>query len=228
MIATTNNSDAGYGFWSVCFSPDEHQLLAGGGSIFDTSQNSFVKQGDYALRLWRLPDSVWPTTNEMTEDDLNSLIIEAAGIPNDEWTKLGTDPGGPSAKLVTGTPLSWLLLTLNPNDLPKGAADVRKDFRILTPKFPKPSELSRVMWISIDKGYASIIQPEYITRTSITTEGETARGTVEFEAKGMYAGSAEFAARHVRGKWQIDDFQLPNYGISIRREADGKWQRIKQ
>jgi hypothetical protein len=164
----------------------------------------------------------------LTREHAKSLIAKAASIPNDEWTKLGTDPGGPKAEHVTGTPLSWLLLTLNPNDLPSDAADVRKDFRILTPTFPKPTELSRVMWTSIGEGYASIIQPSYVTNVTVSSDDVVARGIIEFEAKGLYAGRVEFVARSASGEWQIEEFYLPNFRVTIQLEEDGVWRRIEE
>ncbi len=51
----------GYGFWSVAFSTDGRSLVAGGG-YGSNSADGKALQGDYALRLWQLPESVWPTS----------------------------------------------------------------------------------------------------------------------------------------------------------------------
>jgi WD40 repeat protein/serine/threonine protein kinase len=51
----------------ITLSPDGRHVLSGGGHFFDNGK--YTSDGDYDLRLWRLPESVWPkqtTQNEIT------------------------------------------------------------------------------------------------------------------------------------------------------------------
>jgi hypothetical protein len=113
-------------------------------------------------------------------------------------------------------------LKLDPVTEAKTRPDVIKDFWYLTYEVLKPSDLGRAMWISKDKGYASIIQPEYVTDVTMKVDGDSATGTIAFAVPKLYTGRVEFVARRSEGKWQIDEFHLPNYGITVRREGD-RW-----
>ena len=41
-------------------SPDGRHVASGGGVRWDNNAGELVRDGDYALRLWRLPESLWP------------------------------------------------------------------------------------------------------------------------------------------------------------------------
>ena len=82
------------------------------------------------------------------------------------------------------------------------------------------------MWISRGKGYASFIQPEYISECETTSTNGIATGTVFFNADKLYAGAVEFTARRSDGSWRIEEFRLPNYGIRTVRGDDGKWKQL--
>jgi hypothetical protein len=43
----------------VAVSPDGRYAVTAGGEEWDTDSNKWKASGDYALRLWRLPRSVW-------------------------------------------------------------------------------------------------------------------------------------------------------------------------
>ncbi len=49
----------------LALSPDGTRLISGGGWWWDSKGSGVHKSGDYALRLWRLPESVWPK-NDIT------------------------------------------------------------------------------------------------------------------------------------------------------------------
>lgn len=49
-------------------SPDGRHVASGGGVRWDNDAERLVRDGDYALRLWRLPESVWPTEQPAVEE----------------------------------------------------------------------------------------------------------------------------------------------------------------
>lgn len=233
-IARLPEEEDDYGIWSVRFSPDGKTLLTAGGSVYDKARKGFVLQDDYDVRHWRLPESMWPKElavqmiaepTELSPAELHRLLSEAAGIPQEEWRKLGASPM--PADDVTGEPLSFVLLTLDTFAAEKQNPKSAEDFKILTKGVPKPSEFAKAMSNNLTKGYASMIQPAYVNRTKETYAGETLSGNIEFEAEGIYRGKVDFLARWRNGKWRVEQFSLPNYKITIELNSDGQWQRVK-
>lgn len=54
----------------------------------------------------------------------------------------------------------------------------------------------------------------------------TIRDGVRFHSEGMYAGEASFVvAVDDQSGMAVMEFTLPNYGITIQRDADGTWKR---
>ena len=47
----------------LCVSPDGRYVASGGGQ-YRTVDGEYKKDGDYAIRLWRLSESVWPKDKE--------------------------------------------------------------------------------------------------------------------------------------------------------------------
>ena len=182
--------------------------------------------------LWRLSaDALVQNAHRRSETGLSSEIIkslvsEAAGIPNQEWITLAEDKKGPHEEAVNGTPLSLLLLTLNSMEAAKENADVMKDFWYLTETLPKPTQIADAIWISKAKGYASFIQPEYITQVTGRTNDQTAQGYVAFAVPKLYTGRVNYTARRSAEGWRIEEFHLPHYGIAIRRQNEGRWESV--
>lgn len=58
----------------LAFSPDGHHLISGGGQRWNLETNKLEADGDYAIRLWRLPASVWPKAN--LGDSANALDLD--------------------------------------------------------------------------------------------------------------------------------------------------------
>ena len=112
------------------------------------------------------------------------------------------------------------------NDRPDGqipsAAD---DFQFAEPR-PKPWQLAKALWISRSKGYASFIQPEYVTECTVQQEAGTAYGIVRFAADGFYSGTVSYVARRVKGEWLVEELQMPNPGVSLHRTDDGNWRPL--
>ncbi|MBW3542308.1 MAG: serine/threonine protein kinase [Planctomycetes bacterium] len=156
-------------------------------------------------------------------------IAEAAGITNADWRKLTESTERPALDSLDSKSLSLVLFSLNPAEAAKKNADVLKDFRYLTERpLPKPFQVAEAMWKSRAKGYASFVQPEYITDVAADVEDGIARGEVAFKAPDLYEGRLRYVARQRDGKWRIEEFHLPNYGLSVRRTDEGPWELVKK
>ena len=160
--------------------------------------------------------------DKLTAADAKELIPEAASIANKDFETLLKTPD--PTKIET-QPLSLVLFSLNPYDEAKKNPTVLNDFKYLTERFPKPSTIGDAMWRSKSKGYASMIQPEFITDCKCNTENSSATGTVAFTAEGLYTGAIGFTARPVDGSWRVEEFRLPNYGVKVVRGEDGTWKK---
>jgi WD40 repeat protein len=59
-------------------SPDGRQVITAGGKEWDAVSKSNKDYRDYALRLWRLPESVWPkeTTSTSSAQEIASVSSE--------------------------------------------------------------------------------------------------------------------------------------------------------
>ncbi|HEX5104847.1 MAG TPA: hypothetical protein VFV87_13595, partial [Pirellulaceae bacterium] len=170
----------------------------------------------------------------LTEGQIKELVSEAAGIPNDDWTKLTSGMEVPSPNTLQSQTLSLMLFSLRAlppagieSELP-AIANLKKDFQYLPEQTPKPAEIARALWISKSKGYASYIQPEYVTEVTVQVAGDTASGEVAFEKEGLYRGRVRYVARRADGDWRIEEFYLPNVGLSLVRNEQGVWERMIQ
>lgn len=209
--------------------------VASYGQWYDNKAVANPMQDDFAIRIWRLPEIVQETASpERKNADVQSLvtskavIAKAAGIPTEEWLKLATSGQSDPTKFITGSPLSLVLLLLNPAREAKTNAKVLEDFQYLTPVIPRMKETSEAMSHSAQAGYVSVIQSTYITELKqLKTANDKARvdGVVEFECPRMYKGKVEFTAEGDKENWRVVEFRLPNYGITIRLDEQGVWRK---
>ncbi len=157
------------------------------------------------------------------EDIFKDLLSEAAGIPNDQWIRFSQDARGADSTVIAGTPLTLVLLGLNPSQAADANPEAKTDFWYLTETFPRPSELAGTLWMSRNKGYASFLQPQYITAIEVEVDRDTARGSVRFAVPKLFAGKIQFAAKRESGRWHVVEFELPGYGIEVYLGTTGKW-----
>jgi hypothetical protein len=153
---------------------------------------------------------------KLTVEQAKKLLPQAAGISNADFKALlkGRRPDAVKSKS-----LSLVLLALRPPKNPDAAKD--KEFRILG-EVIKVSDITDAMWISKDKGYASFIQPKYITDCSCELTAGGAEGVVTFK-NDLFAGRILFAAQRTNDGWIITEFRLPHYKIRVVRGKDGGW-----
>ncbi len=62
----------------IAVSPDGRHVLAGGGEWWDNRNKRWVAEGDYDLRLWQLPESVWPKDEK--DESTNTEVALAKRI----------------------------------------------------------------------------------------------------------------------------------------------------
>lgn len=154
---------------------------------------------------------------------LRGLIPEAASISYAEFRKLTNDPN-PNA--VDNQSFSMVFLTL-----PDAKDDAEEEELEILAESLRPSDLASVMSRSRSKGYATLIQPEFIDECKIDlTRGdeETVYGHVEFWAPKLYKGNVEFRARKLEGEWKIDQFLLPIRKIRVELNDEGVWILVKE
>ena len=162
-------------------------------------------------------------TFDPDSDASRELIAKAASIPNADFEALTTAATPDLGALQRiGDPLT-IALTIH-------LITDSDDFRVVARDTVSPNTLTAAMWKSRARGYASVIQPEYIRSCEMSAAGDAdgdAKGVVTFEAEGLYSGKVEFTARHEDGSWEIVEFRLPAAGFSTVLGEDGNWKVVK-
>ena len=174
------------------------------------------------------------STGSVSDDELTpavagQLVSEAASIPNNEWAEIASDSAAPSPSSSNNLSLSLIFFGLFSQQIDEvdGHPNAAADFHYAEPR-AKPYQIAQAIWISKEKGYASFIQPEYITDCSVQQEANTAHGTVTFSASGLYSGRVNYVARRAKDTWMVDEFHLPNLGVSLQRDDEGKWGPVNR
>ncbi len=151
------------------------------------------------------------------------LLPQAAGISNADF-KMLAEGNEPNANLVKSQSLSVVLLTLDPAEVAKRNPAALKEFRYLGEGIPPPNRIAAAMSLSKEKGYASFIQPKFITDCTCESTAERAEGVVTFKNE-LYAGRIAFVAQATKDGWVITEFRLPQYQAKVVRGQDGVWTR---
>jgi len=154
---------------------------------------------------------------KLTVDQAKKLLPQAAGISNADFKALSENPRA----VVKSKSLSMVLLALKPPTQKNPGAD--KEFRVLGENLAV-SDVLEAMWISKDKGYASFIQPKYVTDCTCKSTAERAEGVVTFKCD-LFAGRIPFVAQKTKDGWVITEFRLPHYKTKVVRGKDGVWKQ---
>lgn len=173
------------------------------------------------------------TTNPAKDDpeaakEIRALIPEAAGGPFKEFEVMAQGSGPPSFDEWPNQSISVFTLSWQP---PKEKADAatraacEAEFNYIGDGPPNPAGLANAMSRSKSKGYASIIQPEFITDLTCKVDGDTAIGTCSFKAEKLYQGKVDYTARKGDKGWRIVEFRMPASGIRVIRQEDGLWKK---
>src|SRR5262249_11250529 len=115
----------------------------------------------------------------------------------------------------------FVLTFVPPKDLPEGTA---KDFQWTRPV--NPAALARALAVSKDRGFASIIQEQYITECTCKSGGGQAQGRVAVKCD-AYTESIYFQAAKVKGDWLIQEFEWPHFGVRFVRGEGRNWKQEK-
>jgi hypothetical protein len=173
------------------------------------------------IRLRSLPPSAVAKPTDLTPSEARALIPQAAAMSFADFQKLAGAQGG-SASAFDSQSLSLVLMSLRMDEATRKNAAAMADFRYLGEALDPPA-LARAVSLSKNRGYATLIQPDFITDCTCSASEGAATGVVSFRAEGLYAGKVEFLARWNNGAWQIDEFRLPGYDIKTVRGDDGRW-----
>jgi len=168
------------------------------------------------------PSEETKQSNEEAAAEIRAIIPVAASGPADLFKPL-TDVvvvGTPSELAKRGS-LTFGVLRLAPSDAIEEGAE--EEFDLPGQMQSIPAKLVEPMLKSQDKGYASAIQPEYLTDVTCTVDGSAATGIVSFKVEGSYKGKVHYRAKRIDGKWVVEEFTMPNHGLTVTRVADGEW-----
>ena len=154
----------------------------------------------------------------LTPELARKLLPAASGIRNADFETLSIYP---RRDVVQSQSLSLALLTLRPPVNRDGATD--EEFRYLGDQI-NLSDVVQAMWISKDQGYASFIQPKYITDCTCKSTADRAEGVVTFKSE-LFAGRIPFVAMATKESWIITEFRLPHYQFRVVRDKDGVWSQ---
>jgi hypothetical protein len=155
-------------------------------------------------------------TDAQVAEQIKDLIPEASSSPTKEWQLIGAASAPPSIEKIKNQSLSLVLMCL-----PSPTKD--NETFVLDMKEVNPARLVAVLERSKDKGYGTLLQPEYLTECKCTVDRNKAVGTIAFRAEGLYHGKVEFSATRKDGSWRIEEFRLPAFKKQIRLGADGLW-----
>ena len=155
----------------------------------------------------------------LTVDQAKTLLPQAAGIRNADFEAL---QGDPRPETVESKSLSLVLLALKPPV--KNADAAAAEFRVLGENL-KVSDITQAMWISKGEGYASFLQPKYITDCTCESAAGRAEGVVTFRSD-LFAGGVPFVARATGDGWAVTEFRLPQYGTKVVLGDDGIWRQV--
>lgn len=164
------------------------------------------------------PDSNAPLTNLVARN----LICKATSMSNADFKKFAGPESSLEAAPYKNKSLTLVLLTHNLKKAMAKNPEAANDFQFLgqidLEKFAQALTRSEL------QGFASLIQPEFITHSACTTNGDQATGFVTFHAKQLYSGKVNFVAVRQKKDWRIEELHLPNYGIKLILGKDGNWQ----
>ena len=67
----------------------------------------------------------------------------------------------------------------------------------------------------------SVIQPEYVTKTTVHVHDRNADGEVHFRANGSYAGCVQFSAVFDGTRWRVTELSYPASDLRVAVTKDG-------
>lgn len=238
MVAATEEGNATFMFVTVDWQPVDETDPDGSD---DQRMAAEMLAAEAAAKIPGTPKTnpagylMWRVSHKNGDlvQQLKSVVSEAAGIPNDQWESFARSPSA-STNAIKGEPLSMVLLSLNPSEEAKANPDVLKDFRLLRGRIPKPNDFHKAMAFSMNSGFYSMLQSSYLKNGPFKVlpnpeaKGGRITGRMPFDSGTLYQGEVHYAVTvDANYNMTITEFQLPNYGVTIRPDEDGTWKRVK-
>jgi hypothetical protein len=159
------------------------------------------------------------------EAEIKALIPEAAGMPATMFEALGKGGAPPhpdDREFVKRGSLTFAVFCLAPSPiLPPEAGE---EFHFGAEQI-NPAKLAEPMAPAPGRDFATVIRADYITSFTCKVTDDTATGFVAFEVKNGYRGKVQYRAKRTDGKWAIEEFQMPNWGLKLTRVTNGEWSR---
>ena len=193
--------------------------------LSNTAQNEESSQGTTEATADNKPSEEAATTENsapLTNPVARKLICEATSMSNADFKKFVGPASNVDKTSYKNQSLTLTLLTHNIKQTLAKNPEAANDFQFLgdinLEKFSQALSRSEL------QGFASLIQPEFITHSACTTEGNRATGFVTFHAKELYSGKVDFVATRQKNTWRMEELHLPNYGIKLMLGKDGNWQ----
>ena len=162
-----------------------------------------------------------PLTNAVAR----SLICKATSMTNANFQKFMRPASDVAPASYQNQSLTLTLLTHNIKKTLAKNPEATNDFQFLGDI--NLDKLSQALSRSESQGFASLIQPEFITHSACTTEGDRAIGFITFHAPELYSGKVDFIAIRQKDRWQIKELRLPHYEIKLVVNNDGNWQQAE-
>ncbi len=153
-------------------------------------------------------------------EHIKALIPEASSLPIAQWHPYKEGASIPNIEDMPNQALSLVLLSM------KQSPKEKETFAFETDEFGA-GMLSAWMERSKLKGYATLLQPEFITECTCSVQKDKAEGTLSFRDKGHYHGKVDYTARKTDSGWRIEEFRLSGFQIRVQLEANGRWKMSK-
>ncbi len=160
-------------------------------------------------------------TNKETETEIankiRDLIPKAASCSISQLENITSES---KLKDFDNHTLTLLFMFLEPT---KGDRK-ESDLQIITDS-PRPKDLAEAISKSKEKGYGTVIQPDYIKEFSCKIKGDKAGGAISFEAEKLYKGKVEYSATRKDNQWKITEFRLPKMKLKVTLNEQNQWKK---
>ncbi len=164
-------------------------------------------------------ESADPELKRLTPQHAKKLLPEAASVRYEDFEAALEKRELPKANQ---SPTHFVLTFRPPKELPK---DADKDFEWTTDTI-NPNAVAKALTVSKGKGFASIIQEDYIKECTCESDDQKAQGRVRFKCD-LYSGCISFKANMVKGQWVIQEFEWPHFGVRFIRGVGENWMQEK-
>lgn len=169
-------------------------------------------------RATDVSDTSGPTQVEICRR-LQAALPEAAAMRPADFDRILQSTELPSLDSFDSHPFSLLLLYADPQAV--DASEAVREFNIA--HRPDPQQLAAVYRESASQGYFSALQPQRLVSFECSVSGQHAHGTATFALVDRVYVSLQFTAEQQCEQWQVQQLEMPAWGLQSVRQADGRW-----